>query len=101
MPTTKTRQEHIVKVRGICGGRPTVRGTRIAVSEIALRERRGETVHEMLEAWPHLTPSQVHAGLAYYYDHKADIDAEVDQALDEQYWKQKYPPGKAPQAPPP
>jgi uncharacterized protein (DUF433 family) len=81
-------------VKGVCGGRPTILGTRIAVSNIAYRHRRGESVDEMLEAWPHLTPAQVYDALAFYYDHKAEIDEEVERSLDEEYWKSKYAPGK-------
>src|SRR5947209_7449891 len=88
-----TAHAHIVTVPGLCGGRPTIKGTRVAVSDIAFKHRSGESVDEMLEAWPHLSPAQVYDALAYYYDNKAEIDREVDLSLDEEYWKQKYPPG--------
>lgn len=87
-----TRTAHIVKAKGVCGGRPSIKGTRIAVSSVAFRHRRGESVDEMLEAWPHLVPAQIYDALAYYYDHKEDIDREVELSLDEEYWKRKYPP---------
>ena len=93
MATIETTHAHIVTVDGICGGRPSIRGTRIAVSNVAFRHRRGESVDEMLEAWPHLTPAQVYDALAYYYDHKDEIDREVELSLDEEYWKSKYPAG--------
>src|SRR5438552_102378 len=86
---------YIVQTPGICGGRPAIKGTRITVADIAFRHRRGEGVDEMLEAWPHLTPAQVHDALSYYYDHQAQIDAEVDRALDDAYSQRLYPAGRA------
>lgn len=94
MPAPEIHYAYVVREPGICGGRPSIRGTRIAVANIAFRHRRGESVDEMLEAWPHLTPAQIYDSLAYYYDHKAEIDEEVERSLDEEYWKRKYPPGK-------
>jgi hypothetical protein len=41
---------------------------------------------------PHAGPGARRAEL--YYDHRGEIDEEVAQALDEEYWKRKYPPGK-------
>ena len=37
----------------------------------------------MLESWPHLTMGQLHAALAYYYDHKAEMDREMEKELRE------------------
>ena|SRR5579862_8465898 len=86
---------HITQTPDVCGGRPIVRGTRIEVSSVAFRHNRGESVDEMLDAWPHLTPSQVYDALAYYYDHKAEIDLHVDASLDEDRWRALYPSGKS------
>jgi uncharacterized protein (DUF433 family) len=94
MGTIETAHAHIVKDDSICGGRPSIRGTRIAVAEVAFRHRRGESVDEMIEAWPHLTPAQLYDALAYYYDHRVEVDQEVERSLDEEYWKRTYPPGK-------
>ncbi len=95
MAVTDTPYAHIVHHSGICGGRATIRGTRIAVQNVAFRHRCGESVDEILEAWPHLTPGQVYDALAYYYDHKAEIDKEVERSLDEERSKALYPAGKA------
>jgi uncharacterized protein (DUF433 family) len=94
MSLVPQKYAHITQKQGVCGGRPTIRGTRIEVSAVAFRYRRGESVDEILEAWPHLTPGQVHDALAYYYDHQAEIDQEIERSLDEAYWMSRYPPGK-------
>ncbi len=31
------------------------------------------------EAYPDLTPAQIHAALAYYYDNREEIDAELNE----------------------
>ena len=35
----------------------------------------------MHEAYPPLSLAQIHAALAYYYDHKAQLDAEIEEEL--------------------
>ena len=39
----------------------------------------GSTLQGLHEAYPHLTMAQIHAVLAYYYDHQAEIDGEIDR----------------------
>lgn len=64
------------------GSRAIIRGTRIKVSQIASEvERKGMTADEVVEAHPHLTLGQVHAALAYFYDHQDVIRAEWAEAL--------------------
>jgi uncharacterized protein (DUF433 family) len=52
----------------IAGGRPIIAGTRIAVHCIAGYYQTGMRVDEILDSLRHLTPSQVHSALAYYFD---------------------------------
>jgi len=52
------------------GPRPVVQGTDIKVSQIASEhEHLGMTPDEIVEAHPNLTLADVHAALAYHYDH--------------------------------
>ena len=44
---------------------------------------RGWSGEEILRQYPHLTPAEVHSALAYYYDHTAEIDAEIAAELRE------------------
>jgi uncharacterized protein (DUF433 family) len=39
----------------------------------------GSTPQSLHEAHPHLTMAQIHAVLAYYYDHQSEIDAEIER----------------------
>ena|SRR5258708_2343168 len=66
---------------GVVGGRPCIAGTRMPVKRIAVLHNAGETPEEILAGWPHLTLSQVHAALAYYFANKAQIDADIEEDL--------------------
>jgi hypothetical protein len=40
---------------------------------VGWHERRGYTVVQVVEMFPGITPADVHAALAYYYDHPEEI----------------------------
>jgi uncharacterized protein (DUF433 family) len=69
---------HIVKTPGTCGGLPRIEGTRITVNLI-VREvvRLRWTPEEVLMAHPHLTLAQIYAALAYYFDHREEVNASL------------------------
>ncbi|MGA7121346.1 MAG: DUF433 domain-containing protein [Polyangiaceae bacterium] len=63
------------------GPRPVVAGTRIKVSQIASEyDHLGMTPDQIVEAHPHLSLGDIHAALAYYYDHRDKIQAEWIEA---------------------
>lgn len=73
--------EHIVATPGVCGGKPRIAGHRIRVQDIALwHERVGYSVAEIVAHYPQLTPAEVHAALAYYYDHRDVIQQDMRDA---------------------
>lgn len=58
--------------------------TRIKVIEVAIDKRAYDsTPEEMHREYPHLSLAQIHAALAYYYDHQTDMDAEIDRQTEE------------------
>jgi len=71
--------EYIEKTPGICGGAPRIAGRRTRVSEIAVWHIRNNI--SVLETAKRLdlTLAQVYAALSYYYDHAAEIEAELMQ----------------------
>lgn len=73
-PTT-TEYKHIELRRTRSGEvKPYIAGTRISVELIyVLRELRGMTPDEIVVGYPHLTLGQVHAALAYFFDHLQEI----------------------------
>lgn len=63
---------------GVCGGSPTVEGTRIPVRAIVeCVYRLGLTPEEMARKWSRLTLAKIHDALSYYHDHKREIDGEI------------------------
>ena len=57
----------IVRNPKVCGGEPTILGTRIAVSDIVeLRYRLRWDVERILDEYPHLNEEQVITALEYY-----------------------------------
>jgi uncharacterized protein (DUF433 family) len=77
---------HIVKEPGYCGGKAAIDNTRVRVNNVAWLAKRGMTPQQVLEHYPDLTLAQVHAALAYYYDNRDEIEAELaaeDQADDD------------------
>ncbi len=54
---------HITKVEGVCGGRPSIDGTRVRVVDIVFLQKEAYTPEKMLEEYPDLNLAQVHAAL--------------------------------------
>jgi uncharacterized protein (DUF433 family) len=79
MSTIPVIAEHIVITPGVCGGKPRIAGHRVTVQDIAFRsERLGLTPVEIVTAIPTITLADVHAALAYYHDHREELDASMD-----------------------
>ncbi len=69
--------EYIGVRPGYCGGRPHILGHRIKVKHVAdWYDRQGLSPAEIVAQFPTITLAQVHAALAYYYDHRDEIAAE-------------------------
>jgi len=68
----------IVRTPGVRNGKPRIDGHRITVADIAIwYERMGMSPDEIVSTYPTITLSDVHAALAYYYEHREPIDADV------------------------
>ena len=85
----KITYPHITSNRGIASGAPIIEGTRITVRCIAGYYQMGMGVDEILTSLSHLTPAEVHAALAHYFDHKKEIDRDLEASSDIAYWKQQ------------
>lgn len=58
--------------------------TNVKVIEIALDQiANGWTAEEIQRQDPHMSMAQVHAALAYYYDHKQAFDEEIEREVRE------------------
>jgi uncharacterized protein (DUF433 family) len=76
--TVPVISEHIVKTPGTCWGNPRIAGTRIKVEQVVIwHEQMGMSPADIASRWPHLTLADIHAALAYYHDHRDEIDADL------------------------
>jgi uncharacterized protein (DUF433 family) len=72
--------ERIVSTPGTCGGKPRIDGHRIKVEHIAVcYKRMGMTPDEIVTELPTITLAQVHAALAYYYEHQQQIGTDIEE----------------------
>lgn len=70
-------REHIELTPTAAGRRPRITGRRISVADVVIwHERLGRSPDE-IAAEHDLTLADVHAALAYYFDHRDDIDRNI------------------------
>ncbi|MGH9386142.1 MAG: DUF433 domain-containing protein [Vicinamibacterales bacterium] len=75
MSTISESYRYIVRSPDVRGGNARVEGTRIAVHDVVGLLQNGETVDSIIATcFPTLTKAQVYECLAYYEDHKGEID---------------------------
>ena len=75
--TVRIPAHHIEMTPGVAGGKPRIAGHRITVQNIVIwHERLGRTADE-IAAEHNLTLAEVYAALAYYFDHRAEIDRSI------------------------
>lgn len=75
----KTEHPYIIKNPGICGGSPVISGSRITVRLIAGMVKSGSSAEDILLGYPYLTFAQIHDAISYYFDHKAEIEQEIQE----------------------
>lgn len=76
MPTTATIAHILLDEHG----RPCVDDTKVKVVEIVLDHLAyGWSAETIQENHPHLSLAQAYAALAWYYDHQAEMDAEIER----------------------
>ena len=61
----------------IRGGRPCIVGTSLRVTDIVMQQKYGDGAPEKIAARFQITLGQVYAALAYYHEHKEEIDADI------------------------
>jgi uncharacterized protein (DUF433 family) len=79
-----TQYRYLVTVPGVRSGRTIVEGTRIGVHDVVGLLQNGETVDSIAtRCFPELTRAQVYECLAYYEDHRTEIDALIAEQMAE------------------
>ena len=80
MPVAERRYEHILIDKDRV---PRIAGTTTKVIEVVLDQQAyGWSPEEIQYQHPYLTLGQIHAALAYYWDHRAELDEDIQRRLD-------------------
>jgi uncharacterized protein (DUF433 family) len=73
-----TLNQHIEITPGVRGGQPRLAGSRITVADVVLMHLRlGQSLPEIAGKY-NLPLATVYAAMAYYYDHRAEIDQRIE-----------------------
>jgi len=75
----ETRYEHILLNDARV---PVIAGTTMKVVELVLAQTAyGWSAEELRVHFPHLTLGQIYSALAYYWDHRETLDADIEARL--------------------
>ena len=73
---------YITRENGVRGGNAILVGTRIGVHDVISLLQNGETIDSVVtQSFPGLTRAQVYECLAYYEDHRGEIDLLVARQM--------------------
>lgn len=76
----KTLDQHIKATPGIAGGKPRIAGHRITVQNIVIwHEQMGKSADEIAAEYS-LDLADIYAALAYYFDHRSEIDQAIEES---------------------
>jgi uncharacterized protein (DUF433 family) len=85
--TLPVLDKHIESTPGVCGGKPRIAGHRIRVQDIMVwHELQGLSADEIVAQFSQLSLADVYAALAYYHDHRDEIQRSMRE--DEEFVKQ-------------
>ena len=69
--------EHLEVTEGVCGGRPRIAGRRITVHDVAVWHEKLSQSADQIASDYGLSLAEIHAALAYYFDHRDAIDRQL------------------------
>jgi uncharacterized protein (DUF433 family) len=71
-------REHVEIVEGPSGPKARIAGHRIRVQDVVIwHEKLGMSPDEIVHDYPTISLADVHAALAYYWDHRAEIERAI------------------------
>ena len=74
---------HIEVVQAASGPKARIAGHRIRVQDVAIwHEKLGMSPDEIVHQHPAITLADVHAALAYYWDHRMEIERTIAEEHD-------------------
>jgi uncharacterized protein (DUF433 family) len=76
----KTRYEHVLLNDARV---PVISGTTMKVIELVLAQAAyGWSAEELHIQFPHLTLGQIYSALAYYWDHREELDSDIEKRVE-------------------
>jgi len=82
MSAVEKSYRYIVKTPGVRGGNARIEETRIGMHDVIGLLQNGETIDSVItNCFPDLTRAQVYECLAYYEDHRGEIDLLVARQM--------------------
>ena len=76
----ETRYEHVVLNESHT---PLIAGTTMKVVELVLAQAAyGWSAEELNLQFPHLTLGQIYSALAYYWDHREELDKNIEHRIE-------------------
>ena len=76
-----TAYRYLTKIPGVRGGNTVVERTRVGVHDVVGLVVNGAGVDDVVRSLPDLTRAQVYECLAYYEDHRGEIDALIARQM--------------------
>ncbi len=77
----KQSYRYITAIEGVRSGRPIVESTRIGVHDVAGMILNGASIDDVVRSLPSLTRAQVYECMAFYEDHKSEMDLLIAQQM--------------------
>jgi uncharacterized protein (DUF433 family) len=74
MGTVRDTYRYITRTPGLRGGNAHIEDTRVGVHDIIGVLQNGESVDSISQCFPGITKAQAYECLAYYEDHRSEID---------------------------
>jgi uncharacterized protein (DUF433 family) len=74
MSVQSSTYRYIAKDSEVRGGTACIEGTRIGVHDVVGLLQNGETIDSLPTCFPQITRAQIYECLAYYEDHRGEID---------------------------
>lgn len=73
-----TEHPHVVRVQGVKGGEPIIRGKNVTVQTIVVLAKQNVSPEKIVEDYDGvLTLAEIYDALSYYHDHPGEIDQYV------------------------
>lgn len=76
---TQREPARIIRDPRICGGDPTVAGTRVPVSSVVIQWHYYQDFERVQRAFPRLDIPAIKAALAFYEDNREEIDRLIEE----------------------